>query len=88
MSYWEVIDRSKQEADQMMAVGLIIFLYKLQVGGLRKESISALSHMLTGGPGPNIPRLAFRMAIVNTSIDYLIGTTYAKHDSNIPMGSL
>lgn len=88
MGYTDWTERSKQESDQMMAVALIIFLHKLQVGGLKKESISALSYMLTGGPGPNIPRLAFRLAMVSATIDYLIGTNYANHDPNIPMGSL
>jgi hypothetical protein len=51
-------------------LGLLIFLVKLEVLGLRKGSIS-LAQFMIGGSGILPPPCSFDLAVVSTSRDYL-----------------
>jgi hypothetical protein len=65
--------------DTMFVMRLFYFLHKLKLAGLQRRSITAASTMVSNVQ-VHIPKYAIRLAIMNLSIDYLVGVKYRDGD--------
>jgi hypothetical protein len=71
--------------DTLKVMALVLMLYKLKLAGINKRSIPLTSQMIKDQH--RIGKYVFRLAMVSTSIDYIVAVPYSQHDQNLlPMG--